>query len=225
MYNYFKQKWSVISARMKKINKRKLVIFSLVVVGIILSSIPLFIFQAKVNRGANENLRLATSYYQQAQEIEDKKERLDKLQKAKLLYQSILSNFWVRDKKMTLFYLGNCLYSLGEYKEVTEVLQKFDKKYGNDFFAPWAKMKLAASYEQIKKYKEAINSYKKILEEHPQSSILPQALLGIARCQEKQGEWSEAQKSYNEISSRYPLSEEKGIAEMMIQRLKVEKKS
>ena len=208
MYNYFKQKWAVILERAKRINKRKLVIFSLIIVGIIICFIPLFVFQARVNRDANENLRLATFYYQQAQDVEYKEERLDRLQEAKLLYQNILASFWVRDKKMSLFYLGNCLYSLGEYKEASETLQDFDRKYKNDYFAPWAKMKLAASYEQIKEYKEAINSYRKILEKHPQSSICPQALLGVARCQELQGEWSESQKSYEEILSRYPLSEE-----------------
>ncbi|MEE8179694.1 MAG: tetratricopeptide repeat protein, partial [bacterium] len=62
----------------------------------------------------------------------------------------------------------------------------------------------------------------KILEEHPQSSTCPQALLGVARCQGLQGEWSEAQKSYEEILSRYPLSEEKGIAEIMLQRLRAQ---
>lgn len=186
--------------------------------------IPLFVFQARVNRDANENLRLATSYYQQAQDAEYREERLDKLQEAKLLCQNILASFWVRDKKMPLFYLGNCLYSLGEYKEASEILQNFDRKYKNDYFAPWAKMKLAVSYEQIKEYKEAINSYKKILEKHPQSSICPQALLGVARCQGLQGEWSEAQKSYEEILSRYPLSEEKGIAEIMLQRSRVQAK-
>lgn len=224
MYNYFKQKCAVILEKVKRINKRKLVIFSLIIVGIIICFIPLFVFQARVNRDANENLRLATFYYQQAQDAEYKEERLDKLQEAKLLYQNILSSFWVRDKKMPLFYLGNCLYSLGEYKEASEILQKFDRKYENDYFAPWAKMKLAASYEQIKEYKEAIDSYKKILEKHPQSSICPQALLGAARCQGLQGEWSEAQKSYEEILSRYPLLEEKGIAEIMLQRLGVQAK-
>ena len=224
MYNYFKQKWAVILEKVKRVNKRKLVIFSLIVVGVIICLIPLFVFQAKVNRDANENLRLATSYYQQAQDVEYKEERLDRLQEAKFLYQNILSSFWVRDKKMPLFYLGNCLYSLGEYKEASEILQNFDRKYENDYFAPWAKMKLAASYEQIKEYKEAINSYKKILEKHPQSSICPQALLGVARCQGLQGEWSEAQKSYEEILSRYPLSEEKGIAEIMLQRSRVQAK-
>jgi len=222
MYNYFKQKWAVILERVKRINKRKLVIFSLIIVGIIICFIPLFVFQARVNRDANENLRLATFYYQQAQDVEYKEERLDRLQEAKLLYQNILASFWVRDKKMSLFYLGNCLYSLGEYKEASETLQDFDRKYKNDYFAPWAKMKLAASYEQIKEYKEAINSYRKILEKHPQSSICPQALLGVARCQELQGEWSESQKSYEEILSRYPLSEEKGIAGIMLQRLRAQ---
>ena len=222
MYSYFKQKWAVILERVKRVNKRKLVIFSLIIVGIIICFIPFFVFQARVNRDANENLRLATSYYQQAQDVEYKEERLDRLQEAKLLYQNILASFWVRDKKMSLFYLGNCLYSLGEYKEASEILQNFDRKYGNDYFAPWAKMKLAASYEQIKEYKKAINSYEKILEKHPQSSICPQALLGVARCQGLQGEWSEAQKSYEEILSRYPLSEEKGIAEIMLQRLRAQ---
>jgi len=222
MYNYFKQKWAVILERVKRINKRKLVIFSLIIVGIIICFIPLFVFQARVNRDASENLRLATSYYQQAQNLEYKEERLDRLQEAKLLYQNILASFWVRDKKMPLFYLGNCLYSLGEYKEASEILQNFDRKYENDYFAPWAKMKLAASCEQIKEYKKAINSYQKILEKHPQSSICPQALLGVARCQGLQGEWSEAQKSYEEILSRYPLSEEKGIAEIMLQRSRVQ---
>ncbi len=224
MYNYFKQKWAVILEKVKRINKRKFVIFSLIIVGIIICFIPLFVFQARVNRDANENLRLATFYYQQAQDAEYKEEKLDKLQEAKLLYQNIISNFWVRDKKMSLFYLGNCLYSLGEYKEASEILQKFDRKYENDYFAPWAKMKLAASYEQIKEYKEAINSYEKILEKHPQSSICPQTLLGVARCQGLQGEWSEAQKSYEEILSRYPLSEEKGVAGIMLQRLRVQAK-
>jgi len=224
MYNHFKQKWAVILGKVKRINKRRLVIFSLVIVVIIICFIPLFVFQARVNRDANENLRRATFYYQQAQDAEYKEEKLDKLQKAKLLYQNIISNFWVRDKKMPLFYLGNCLYSLGEYKEASDILQKFDRKYENDYFAPWAKMKLAASYEQIKEYEEAINSYEKILEKHPQSSICPQALLGVARCQGLQGEWSEAQKSYEEILSRYPLSEEKGVAGIMLQRLRVQAK-
>lgn len=224
MYNYFKQKWAVILERIKRINKRKLVIFSLIIVGIIICFIPLFVFQARVNRDANENLRLATFYYQQAQDVEYKEERLAKLQEAKLLYQNILASFWVRDKKMSLFYLGSCLYSLGEYKEASVILHNFDRKYENDYFAPWAKIKLAASYEQIKEYEEAINSYEKILEKHPQSSINPQALLGVARCQGLQGEWSEAQKSYEEILSRYPLSEEKGIAEIMLQRSRVQAK-
>lgn len=222
MYNYFKQKWSVILKSIKGINRRKLVIFSLIIVGIVICFIPLFVFQARVNADANEDLRLATLYYHQAQDLEYKEERLDKLQEAKLLYQDILSRFWVRDKKMSSFYLANCLYSLQEYKEASEILGNFDRKYKNDYFAPWAKMKLAASYEQIREYEKATNSYKKILEEHPQSSISPQALLGVARCQGLQGEWSEAQKSYEEIISRYPLSAEKGIAEIMLQRLKAQ---
>jgi len=224
MYNYLKQKWSVIFGKVRKISKKKLIIYSILMVGIIFCFIVLFIFQAKVNRTAARDLRLATSYYQQAQNVEDTKERLDKLQKAKILYQNILSRFWVRDKKMTLFYLGNCLYSLGEYEEASKVLQKFDKKYGDNYFAPWARIELAASYEQIKKYEEAIHIYKRVLEKHPQSSVSPQALLGIARCQELQGEWNAAQKSYEELSSRYPLSEEKSIAEKMIQRVKVKRK-
>ena len=220
MYAYFKQKWAVMLQRIKRVNKRKLVIYSLVIAGIIICFIPLFVFQARVNRDAKENLRLATSYYQKAQDIEYKEDRLAKLREAKLLYQGILSSFWVRDKRMSLIYLANCLYSLGEYKEATEILENFDRKHGNDYFAPWATVKLAASYEQIKEYKQAIDSYKEILEKHPQSSLSPRVLLGIGRCQELQGEWSEAQKTYQEILSRYPLSEERGIAEIMLQRLK-----
>jgi len=225
--NYLKQKWAVIFGKIrkiKKVNKKKLTIYLFLMVGIIFCFAVLFIFQAEVNKTAAGDLRLAISYYQQAREMEDKKEKLDKFQKAKLLCQSIISKFWVRDKKMPLFYLGNCLYSLKEYEEASEVLQKFHKKYGNDYFAPWAKIKLAASYEQIKKYEEAIDVYKKVLEEHPQSSVCPQVLLGVARCQELQGKWSEARKSYEELSSRYPLSEEKSIAEVMIQRLEVKRK-
>lgn len=224
MYEYLKQKYSAILDRIRRISKRTLINYSLIVASIIICLAVLFVFQAKVNRSAAEEFRLATSYYQEAEGLEDKQARLDKLEEAKLLYQNILSRFWVRDKKMALLYLGNCLYSLKEYEQAIEILQEFDQKYEKDYFAPWAKAKLAACYEQVKRYEEAIHTYEKILEEHPQSSVCPQALLEIARCQELEGNLDEAQKSYEELLSRYPLSQEKSIAEVMIQRLRAKGK-
>ncbi|MFQ5835993.1 MAG: tol-pal system YbgF family protein, partial [bacterium] len=142
---------------------------------------------------------------------------------AKTFYEAILSNFWVKNKKEVLFYLGSCLYSLGEYEKASKALKKFEDKYADDYFAPWAVIKLASSYEQSRNYKEAVRSYQKLLEKYPESSLAPQALLGLARCQQLQGNRDKALRTYEELLSRYPLSEKRSIAKAQIQRIKAEK--
>ena len=220
MDNYLKRVWSLIRA---KINRKRIILYALLVGAVIACLAAVFIFQAQVNKITQKKFRLAISYYQQAQNSKKRKERLDKLRKAKTFYEAILSNFWVRNKKEVLFYLGNCLYSLGEYEEASKVLKKFENKYADDYFAPWAIIKLAASYEQSRNYKEAIRSYQKFLEKYPESSLAPQALLGLAGCQQLQGKRDKALRTYEELVSRYPLSEKRNIAKAQIQRIKAEK--
>lgn len=222
MSEYLKQKSSGAVRRFKKTSKRRRVGYLLLAVGIAICFTVLAIFQAKVNKTAAKEFLLAASYYQEAQNAEEKEEKLEKFQEARLLYESIRSKFWVKDKRRALFYLGSCLYSLGEYEEARKVLQRFESKYRNDYFAPWTKIKLASIYEQLQEYEKAVETYEKILKRYPESSLVSQAFLGVARCQKLQGKRSEAQKSYEELISRYPLSEEKKIAEAMIQRLEAE---
>lgn len=219
MSEYLKQKSSAAVGRFKKTSKRRRVGYLLVAVGIAGCFTALAIFQAKVNKTAAKEFLLAASYYQEAQNAEQKEE---KFQEARLIYESILSKFWAKDKRRALFYLGSCLYSLGEYEEASKALQKFESKYRNDYFAPWAKMKLASIYEELQEYEKAVETYKKIPERYPESSLVSQALLGVARCQKLQGKQGEARKSCEELILRYPLSEEKKVAEMMIQRLEAE---
>ena len=220
MYDYLKQMWSSIRAKM---SRKRIILGVLLVAAVIACLAAVFTFQAHVDKITQKNFRLAISYYQQAQNSEEKEERFDRLKKAKASYEDILSNFWVKNKKEVLFYLGNCLYSLGEYEKATEVLKKFENKYADDYFAPWVVVKLASSYEQSRNYKEAIKSYQKFLEKYPESSLAPQVLLGLARCQQLQGDKDKALRTYEELLSRYPLSEKRSMAEAQIQRIKTEK--
>jgi TolA-binding protein len=220
MYDYLKQMWSSIRAKM---SRKRIVLYALLVAAVIACLAAVSIFQAHVNKIAQKNFRLAISYYQQAQNSEKKEERFDRLKKAKTSYEDILSNFWVKNKKEVLFYLGNCLYSLGEYEKATKVLRKFENKYADDYFAPWMVIKLASSYEQSRNYEEAIRSYQKFLEKYSEGSLAPQALLGLARCQQLQGDKDKALRTYEELLSRYPLSEKRSMAEAQIQRIKTEK--
>jgi TolA-binding protein len=220
MDNYLKRAWSLIRAKM---GRKRIILYALLVAAAVGCLAAVFVFQAQVNKTAQKNFRLATSYYHQAQNSQKREERLDKLKKAKTSYEAILSNFWVRNKKEVLFYLGNCLYSLGEYEKATQALKKFEDKYADDYFAPWVVIKLASSYEQSGSYKEAIRSYQKLLEKYPESPLAPQALLGSARCRELQGERDKALKTYEELLSRYPLSDKRNIAKAQIQRIKAEK--
>jgi TolA-binding protein len=220
MYDYLKQMWSSIRAKM---SRKRIVLYALLVAAVIACLAAVSIFQAHVNKIAQKNFRLAISYYQQAQNSEKKEERFDRLKKAKTSYEDILSNFWVKNKKEVLFYLGNCLYSLGEYEKAGSVLKKFESKYADDYFAPWMVIKLASSYEQSRNYKEAIRSYQKFLEKYSEGSLAPQALLGLARCQQLQGDKDKALRTYEELLSRYPLSEKRSMAEAQIQRIKTEK--
>ena len=220
MYDYLKRMWSLIRAKM---SRKKIVRYALLATVVIVCFLALFIFQTQVNKKAQKKFRLATSYYHQAQNSKKREERLDKLKKAKTLYEAILSNFLVKNKKEVLFYLGNCLYSLGEYEKASKVLKKFEDKYADDYFAPRAVIKLASSYEQSGSYKEAIRSYQELLERYPESSLAPQALLGLARCQQLQGNRDKALRAYEELLSRYPLSEKRGIAKAQIQRMRAEK--
>lgn len=223
MSEYLKQKSSAAVRRFKKTSKPRQVGYLLLAVGIAFSFTALAIFQAKVNKTAAKEFLLAASYYQEAQNAEEKEEKLEKFQEAKLLYKSILSKFWVKNKRKALFYLGSCLYSLGEYEEARKALQKFESKYRNDYFAPWTKIKLASIYEELQEYEKAVETYEKIPKRYSESSLVSQALLGVARCQKLQGKRSEAQESCEELISRYPLSEERKVAEAMIQRLEAEK--
>jgi TolA-binding protein len=220
MYDYLKRVWSSIRA---KISMKRIILYALLVAAIIVCLVVVFIFQAQVNKITQKKFRLATSYYQQAQNSKKREERLDKLRKAKASYEDILSNFWVKNKKEVLFYLGNCLYSLEEYEKATKALEKFENKYADDYFAPWVVIKLASSYEQSKNYKEAIRTYQKFQEKYPESSLAPQVLLGLARCQQLQGNKDKALRTYEELLSRYPLSEKRSIAKTQIQRIKSEK--
>lgn len=220
MDDFLRRMWSLIWAKM---SRKRIILYALLVGVVIVGLAAVFIFQAQVNQKAQKKFRLAISYYQQAQSSKEREEGLDKLRKAKAFYEDILSNFWVKNKKEVLFYLGNCLYSLGEYEKASKVLKKFENKYTDDYFASWAIIKLAASYEQSGSYKEAIKSYQKFLEKYPESSLAPQALLGLARCQQLQGKRDEALRTYEELVSRYPLSEKRNIAKAQIQRIKAEK--
>jgi len=212
--------WSSIRAKM---SRKRIILYALLVAAVIACLVAVFIFQAHVNKITQKNFRLAISYYQQAQNSKKREERFDKLKKAKTFYEAILSNFWVKNKKEVIFYLGNCLYSLGEYEKATKVLKKFENKYADDYFAPWVVIKLASSYEQSRNYKEAIRSYQKFLEKYSESSLAPQALLGLARCQQLQGDKDKALRTYEELLSRYPLSEKRSMAKAQIQRIKTEK--
>jgi len=220
MYDYLKRMWSSIKAKM---SRKRIILYALLVAAIVVCLAAVFIFQIQVNKKAQKNFRLANSYYRQAQNSEKKEERFDKLKKTKTFYEAILSNFWVKNKKEVLFYLGNCLYSLGEYEKANKVLKKFENKYADDYFAPGVVIKLASSYEQSGSYKEAIMSYQKLLEKYPESSLAPQALLGLARCQQIQGNRDKALRTYEELLSRYPLSEKRSIAKAQLQRIKAEK--
>ena len=210
-------------AAFKQIGLKRLLTYFLVGGVIVASLTTLFIFQSKANKNAQEKFRLAASYYYEAENSEGE-ERTKKYREAKTLYKEILSKFWV-DKKDTLFYLGSCLYSLKEYEEAAEVLQRFEHKYANEYFTPWVEIKLASIYEQKKEYGKAIDFYNKIFEKYPNSSLAPQALLGAGRCLQLQGKWDKARHNYEELLSRYPLSKKKEIAQVKIQQLKQLQKS
>jgi tetratricopeptide (TPR) repeat protein len=209
--------WTVV---WKKIRRRLWVYVSLAAV-IVAILVVFSIFQGKMNRKAEAQFKLATSRCQEAENSQSSQERLSKYREAKALYEGILSRYpWCRNKKEVLFYLGNCLYSLGEYGPAIKILQKFSKKYKDDYFSPWVKVKLAFAYEQIGKYEEAIKAYEEVLKEHSDSFLAPEALLGMARCQGLSKKWDEALKSYEELLSRYPLFEQVAVAEAKIQQLK-----
>jgi len=202
----------------KQMNRERLLIYLLIGGVVAISLITLSVFQSRANRNMQEKFQLATSYYHQAENSEGE-ERTKKYREAEALYKEILPKFWV-DKKDTLFYLGNCLYSLKDYEGAIEVLQRFEHKYSNDYFTPWVEIKLASICEQKKDYGEAIDFYNKIFKKYPQSSLAPQALLGMGRCLQLEGKWDKAQQNYSELLSRYPLSKEKEMAQIKIQQLK-----
>jgi len=217
MYEHLREKWPLL---WKKIKRRFLLYVSLTI-GIAAFLIAFFVFQNEMNRKAQAEFKLAISCYQEAVNSQDSKEKLAKYQEARDLYEDILSRYPLyRNKKEVFFYLGNCLYYLGEYDEAGRILQKFGEKYKDDYFSPWVMVKLAFTYEQRKKYQEAIKVYEDVLKRYPESSIAPEALLGVARCQELAKEWDKALKSYEELLSRYPLSEEAAVGEVKIQQLK-----
>jgi len=210
-------------AAFKQMSRKRLFIYLLVGGAVAASLTTLSIFQSRANRNMQEKFRLANSYYYEAENSEGE-ESTKKYREAEALYKEILSRFWV-DKKDILFYLGNCLYSLKDYEEAAEVLQRFERKYANEYFTPWVEIKLASIYEQKEEYEKAIDFYNKIFEKYPQSSLAPQALLGAGRCLQLQGKWDRAQHNYEELLSRYPLSKEKEIAQVKIQQLKQRQKS
>jgi len=221
MNGSLKKKWLLI---WKKGKKRFLLYISLTLtlIGVLTG---LFLFRSEINKRAQAKFNLATHYYQEAQGNKDDQERLTKYQKARSLYEDVLSRYPRAEvRKETLFYLGNCLYLLGEYEETGKILREFCEKYEDDYFSSRARIKLGFAYEQQGRYKEAIQVYEEVLREYSDGASAPEALLGMARCWELENEWDEALSKYEELVSRYPLSNEAALGETRMQRLKGEGK-
>ena len=221
MDEHLRERWLLVWEK----NKKRFFLYTLLVLAVAGILTGLSIFRNEMDKKAWAKFNLATTYFQQAQSSEDDKGRLAKYQKAKSLYEEVLSRYpWTKVRKEALFYLGNCLYCLGEYKQAGQILQKFCRRYEDDYFFPWAEIKLAFAYEQQGQYEEAIKTYEELLKKYPDNVLAPQALLGMARCLELQGKWNEALSKYEELVSRYPLSSEAALGEVQIQRLKGEGK-
>lgn len=211
----------------KGINLRKLKLYGPIAIGIMAVVVILILVQGRMNRLSQKDFDLAMTLYQEASntETETQEKKTEKFKEATNKLKKALSSYpWAENRSQVLFYLANCYYALEDYDLAQEILEKWIKKYPDDYFFPLAQFKLASIREQKGETSRAIEIYQELIERYPNSALAPQAVLGKARCQEILGEWNKAFQDYQELISRYPLSEAASLGKVRIEYLRVEDK-
>ena len=222
MYRLLKEKFSYLRTREGKRLLKISIISLVVIIGV---GIGVYSYISYVNRLSEKKFVQAKNFYFQAQNEDKVDEREKTLEKAKNLFQEVVSQkFWWSNKQEAYLYLADCYYMLGDLDESIKILEEFNGKYPRSYFSSWAKLKLALIYEKKKSYNKAIEVYQQIEKEYPQSSIAPEALLGQARCQERVGNKKKAVEIYRRLISRYPLSNEAVLGKVILQKFALESK-
>jgi tetratricopeptide (TPR) repeat protein len=107
---------------------------------------------------------------------------------------------------VTLFYIGNCYYNLGDNKNAIKTYQEFINSYSeNEEIIPLVYQKLASTYRKTGNLKEAYSTLDS-LSSYREGMFKDTALILKARYLESEGRQEEAEKIYKEIINNYPNS-------------------
>lgn len=182
--------------------RRRLVSLTLAVLMVITLSAGFYIYKNSIDNQAEslqyEGFRIYFGLYEKRPMI--KTERFKKaLERFKKAYE-------LRESPFSLFYIANCHYALGNYKEALAVLQQLNLRFPDDErYVPLSYYKMAMASIKAGNTEEALKSLD-VLYNYRTDSYKDLALFESARLLDSMGRTEEAEKKYKAITKDFPYS-------------------
>ncbi|MBN2466635.1 MAG: tetratricopeptide repeat protein [Deltaproteobacteria bacterium] len=147
----------------------------------------------------------ATTRFAEAYKVYSEAVTNDKsLEEALALYESVVSDYQgTTGATMSLFYAGNCQYSMERYDDAITSYNSFLEQVANEYHLELlAYDSLGYCYEAKKDFTNAVESFKKTVS--PAPGLGESGYLNIARCYELLGDTENSAAFYKKIVLEYP---------------------
>ncbi len=172
---------------------------------------------ANISKGVQTDFANTWQVYQTALE----RESAGDFKKAKESFVEFNNKHrWSKLSKVGEFYIGICLYQMGETKEGLKILNEFTQKNPKHMLTPSAYETIANIYENSGDYKKAIKVYETLLSKFPRGFNGASADMSIGRCYEALNQTEKAKQTYEHLIASYPASSWVEDARSSLERLK-----
>lgn len=158
--------------------------------------IPAKITPAATDMQQDAYLRLADAYYAQKQ-----------YSKALQLYSNAIDNN-LQESDYSYYQQAMIAGAQGKSSKKADILNEFNKRYGNSAIAIDANMELANTYMAQEKFEQAIAPLNSLIGNSKAGSLRPRVLLNLGVCQYNLNDNDAALIAFQQLISQYPNAEE-----------------
>ena len=161
----------------------------------------------------------ANLFYKAYQVYEDAKAKDNALEEPMGKFQTIVEKYpRTSSGKLSLFYLGNCRFSLKQFDEAIVSYNKFLEDFSSQpQFTILAYDSLGYCYEEKKDYQKALEYFQKTIDPHPGLGEI--GYLNVGRCYDALGDKDGSLKIYKRFIVEFPDSRKKSFVEEKIRKL------
>ncbi|MBF0541836.1 MAG: tetratricopeptide repeat protein [Nitrospirae bacterium] len=192
-------------------NKKNIIIASILILIVISALLGTVIYKNYISNKADQLNYTAIKLYGNLNPVDRNSNSLSKTELAAIL-KDLKDSYELKKSAITLFYIANCYYDMGDLKESEKMLIEINQKYSdNKYIIPLSYLKLYYLYRATSEDTKASEILNKLygLESPFYKDI---CLFQMGKILEKDGKPKEAIAKYQELVKNYPDSPYAGQA-------------